>query len=355
MRSKGYDLVLNGSELGSGSIRIHQQELQARVFKALGLSPEQQRARFGFFLDALTYGTPPHGGIALGLDRVVALLAREKSIREVIAFPKTAKAQDLMAEAPSGIEQPQEEELELMGAWPNLPAKHWELANFCDRLIRLLERDLLKKKENLACETDFQTAMAFIVANSRDDARSAVRLAKAGYGPEAAGLCRSLVEAAINSEYIAQAPTERASQYLRTVPEFNSVLIKKLKRHAQSADALHAARIPDDTSEVASGWPKSLAERAHAVQKPSYAYDVVFSMLSQQVHASASAMTPDVKLLGPDCLAVRYGRGPDWVDTALATVFLFLGPAMNVAYDAFSIPKSSIESLFEEFRKLHEV
>jgi aspartyl-tRNA synthetase len=103
MRSKGYDLVLNGVELGSGSVRIHQQEVQQRLFRALGLSEETQRARFGFFLDALTYGTPPHGGIALGLDRVVALLAGEKSIREVIAFPKTASAQDLMADAPSGV------------------------------------------------------------------------------------------------------------------------------------------------------------------------------------------------------------------------------------------------------------
>jgi aspartyl-tRNA synthetase len=111
VRSKGYDLVLNGSELGSGSIRIHSQELQARVFGLLGLNEEQRRRRFGFFLDALTYGTPPHGGIALGLDRVVTLLAGEKSIREVIAFPKTTAAQDLMAESPSEVEREQLEEL----------------------------------------------------------------------------------------------------------------------------------------------------------------------------------------------------------------------------------------------------
>src|SRR5579862_7327924 len=110
-RSKGYDLVLNGNELGSGSIRIHRQDVQARMFKALGLSDEQARQRFGFFLDALTYGTPPHGGIALGIDRIVMLLAGEKSIREVIAFPKTTAAQDLMADSPSEVDQEQLDQL----------------------------------------------------------------------------------------------------------------------------------------------------------------------------------------------------------------------------------------------------
>jgi len=113
VHSKGYDLVANGVELGSGSIRIHSQELQARIFQKLGLSEEQRRERFGFFLDALSYGTPPHGGIALGIDRIIALLAGEKSMREVIAFPKTTAAQDLMAESPSAVDQSQLDDLHI--------------------------------------------------------------------------------------------------------------------------------------------------------------------------------------------------------------------------------------------------
>jgi aspartyl-tRNA synthetase len=104
VRARAYDLVLNGSEIGGGSIRIHDQRLQRLVFKLLGMSDEEAKARFGFFVDALEYGTPPHGGIALGLDRIVAILAGEQSIREVIAFPKTAQAVDLMAGAPSTVD-----------------------------------------------------------------------------------------------------------------------------------------------------------------------------------------------------------------------------------------------------------
>jgi aspartyl-tRNA synthetase len=110
-RAKSYDLVLNGVELGSGSIRIHRRDVQARVFAALGFSDEEARRRFGFLLDALEYGAPPHGGIALGLDRFVMILAGENSIREVIPFPKTARGTDLMCDAPSPVPERQLREL----------------------------------------------------------------------------------------------------------------------------------------------------------------------------------------------------------------------------------------------------
>jgi aspartyl-tRNA synthetase len=113
VRALAYDVVLNGTELGSGSIRIHRKDVQAEIFRSLGMSDEEAKARFGFFLDALEYGTPPHGGIALGLDRIVMILAGAQSLREVIAFPKTAKAIDLMVDAPTTVSDQQLRELNL--------------------------------------------------------------------------------------------------------------------------------------------------------------------------------------------------------------------------------------------------
>jgi aspartyl-tRNA synthetase len=114
VRAKAYDIVLNGYEVGGGSIRIHDSALQARVFELLSLSPEEAQDRFGFFLEALCYGTPPHGGIALGLDRMAMLLAGETSLRQVIAFPKTASGTDLMTGSPSPVRDEQVRELGLL-------------------------------------------------------------------------------------------------------------------------------------------------------------------------------------------------------------------------------------------------
>jgi aspartyl-tRNA synthetase len=113
VRALAYDIVLNGTELGSGSIRIHRQDVQAEIFRSLGMSDAEAKERFGFFLDALEYGTPPHGGIALGLDRIVMILAGATSLREVIAFPKTAKAIDLMVDAPTEVSERQLRDLHL--------------------------------------------------------------------------------------------------------------------------------------------------------------------------------------------------------------------------------------------------
>jgi len=347
VRSKGYDLVLNGSELGSGSIRIHRQDIQERLFKALGLSDEQVRRRFSFFLDALTYGTPPHGGIALGIDRIAMLLGGEKSLREVVAFPKTARAQDLMAESPSEVDTIQEEELEILGAFSRLHPQNWALTEICDRLTSSVDHNLLNKV--LPVDTHFQQAMSLIISKSRDDARAVIRLSKAGYGLQAAGLSRSVVESAINSLYIALNPEVNGDAYLKSIRESNKVLAKRFKPHASTEEMKEVIRNAEAIDEQ-SGWPKMLRQRVQALPQPMYLYDVSYLMLSQLLHGDIAAVAGKVEEDQSGKYKIQIGPTNKWVPQALATCFIGFHQIATVAYDAFGLNKTQLEEFGQQFK-----
>ena len=168
VRALAYDVVLNGTELGSGSIRIHRQDIQRKIFRALGMTEEEAKSRFGFFLEALEYGTPPHGGIALGLDRIVMILAGAESLREVIPFPKTARAVDLMSDAPTPVDERQLRELGLTTQIEHhdfsCPKCHkvWRVVSF----QRSMEADHQRKVDVGPCECGQQRQMSGFMADS---------------------------------------------------------------------------------------------------------------------------------------------------------------------------------------------
>jgi aspartyl-tRNA synthetase len=349
VRSKGYDLVLNGTELGSGSVRIHRQDIQARIFRALGLSDEQARQRFGFFLDALGYGTPPHGGIALGLDRVAMLLAGEKSLRDVIAFPKTAKAQDLMAESPSAVDAPIEEELEIMAAYPGLEDQNWALAHLCDRLTVLVNKRIFDSI--FPKDTHFQQSMSLIISKARDDARAVIRLSKSGYGLQAAGLSRSLVESAINSLYIGLNPETHGDAYLRSIRESNRRLVRGLTPHADTPQMQAIIEMAENI-DAESGWPRRLIERVDAIGRPMYLYDVVYLMLSQILHGDIASVAGRLREDPDGNFAIQIGPSNHWVPQALATSFIGYHEIAHVAFKAFGIDETELDHVATKFQEL---
>jgi hypothetical protein len=195
--------------------------------------------------------------------------------------------------------------------------------------------------------------MVLVATKARDDARAAIKLAKAGYGPQAAGLSRSLVEAAINAEYIMGDPEKRGNAFLRSIKEENKRLAKRMMPHETSAE-IKAAVDEALKLEEESGWPRNLGERAYKIATPHYGYDIVFFMLSQLLHSSVSSVAGQLHESDPGDWRLRYDRGPEWVDTALVTIFIFFFALANSVYSTFKLDKTQIESLRKDFEAVHK-
>jgi aspartyl-tRNA synthetase len=347
VRALAYDVVLNGTELGSGSIRIHRQDVQSRIFRALGMTEEEARARFGFFLEALEYGTPPHGGIALGLDRIVMILAGAESLREVIPFPKTARAVDLMVDAPSDIGIGQEDELELLSSWPRLSDRERTLAGHCGNLLKIVDRLFFER--DFKWDTRFQQAMAIILTKAYNDAHAAVRLSKAGYALQAAALCRSIVEAAANGEWIALDPEPRSAAFLKSVGSEAKRLAGKIHQSAQSRESLDALERASSLAADA-GWPRTARERFKELGANASTYEVLFAMLSQFVHPTPTSIAGITSYDGRE-LSFRVGPSDEFVEFSLSIVFDFFSNVALTATGAFDLSKLPIDQARDSFQK----
>jgi hypothetical protein len=254
-----------------------------------------------------------------------------------------------MAEAPSAVDAPQEDTLEIMGAYPDTSTMNWSLAAFCDRLTWLIDKDVMSR--TLPADTSFQQAMSLIIAKSRDDARAVIRLSKAGYGLQAAGLSRSLVEAAINSVYIQGDPEPRGEAYLKSIRESQKRLAKRLTPHSSREEiqrVFQDAKIVEEESK----WPGMLKQRVDALGGSLYLYDVVYLMLSQILHNDVAAAAGRLSVDETGHFSLMVGRSNAWVQQALATCFIGLHQVAQVSFDAFALSRTQLDASakpFEEF------
>jgi hypothetical protein len=194
--------------------------------------------------------------------------------------------------------------------------------------------------------------MSLILAKAQDDARSVIRLSKSGYGTQAAALSRSLIESAINADYIQQDPEQRARAFTKSLAESNKRLAKRMKPHA-TADEMQSLIKAAEDIQTESNWPKTLRQRADHLPKPNYLYDVVYLMLSQLVHSDVATAAGRLSHgESASQFVLQVGPSNEWVPQALATCFIALHEIAKVAFSAYGLPQYGLEPLATEFQKL---